>query len=88
MNIDQAAKTIFLNLARILQFANLGKYDHAMQFEEIEHLKAVLSKILSFEEAFLNAKSEEEKLTLFRVIEPYKQYSIRDFITLPLDEIK
>ena len=80
MNIEQAFENILDSLKRILLFINLGKYNHVMQGEDIEQIKSSIEQIISNEDDFKNATSHDEKLEVYKRIEKYKNFSIRDFI--------
>ncbi len=85
MNIEEAIQNILDSLKRILLYANAGKYDHVIDKSDIEHIKEVISKIVSIEDDFKSVQSYDEKLLIYKKIEKYKNFSIRDFVEYNLN---
>jgi len=87
MNIEKEIENIFDSLRKVLFYAGHGKYNHVMSFEDVENIKASLEKILDVEKEYEKAQTTEEKEAIYKRLEPYKTYSIRDFLDYKVERI-
>ncbi len=87
MNIKQAFKNILDSLKRVLLYINLGKYNHVIQESDIKKVKNSIEKIIDNEADFKKTKNDNEKLMIYKRVEKYKNFSIRDFIEDKIDKL-
>lgn len=87
MNIDKQIEHIFDSLRKVLFYAGHGKYNHAMSLEDVENIKAQLEKILNVEKEYEKAITEEEKEAIYKRLEPYTTFSIKDFLDYKVERI-
>ena len=87
MNIEKEIENIFDSLRKVLFYAGHGKYNHVMHLEDVENIKTSLEKILDVEKEYEKAKTFEQKEAIYKRLEPYKTYSIRDFLDYKVERI-
>ena len=80
--------TQFLDgLRKVLFYVGHGKYNDYMSTEEVNTLKAKLETILEIEKEFQNASSEDEIQAIYKRVEPYFEFSAKDFIDQEITSI-
>jgi len=87
VNIEEECENLFDSLRKVLFYAGHGKYNDLMSLDEVEGIKNSLEKILSLEDEYNLAKTSEEKMSIYKRLEPYKTYSIRDFLEHKIEKI-
>ncbi len=87
MNIEKECENIFDGLRKVLFYVGHGKYNDFMSFDEVQDIKSNLEKILELEEEFDIAKTLEEKELIYKRLEPFASYSVRDFIGKKIENV-
>ncbi|MGB6327419.1 MAG: hypothetical protein WBF48_00710 [Halarcobacter sp.] len=87
MNIEKECEELFDNLRKVLFYVGHGKYNDFMSFEEVTNIKASLEKILALEKEYELATTLEEKEAIYKRLEPFKTFSIRDFLDYKVEKI-
>ena len=87
MNYNKELENIFDSLRKILFYAGHGKYNHVMPLEDVQNIKNNLEKILELEKEYKIAKTIEEQEAIYKRLEPFKTFSIRDFLDCKIDKI-
>lgn len=87
MNIEKECEELFDNLRKVLFYVGHGKYNDFMSFEEVTNIKASLEKILALEKEYELATTFEEKEAIYKRLEPFKTFSIRDFLDYKVEKI-
>lgn len=80
MDIEKECENIFDSLRKVLFYVGHGKYNEYMNLEEVQEIKINLEKILNIEEEYNLAKTFEEKQSIYKRLEPFKTYTVRDFL--------
>lgn len=80
MNTEKECKLFFENLRKILFYVGHGKYNDLMSLEEVTKIKNNLEKILDLEKEYESSNTDEEKEAIYKRIEPFQSFSIRDFL--------
>jgi hypothetical protein len=86
-NTEKEIEHIFDSLRKVLFYAGHGKYNHVMSFEDVQNIKTKLETILDVEKEYEKASTVEEKEAIYKRLEPYKTYSIRDFVDYEIERI-
>lgn len=87
MNIEQECEQIFDSLRKVLFYVGHGKYNDYMTLDEVQVLKAKLEKILDVEKEYEQASSIEQKEAIYKRISIFKEYSVKDFIDMDIQEV-
>lgn len=87
MNVEKEIENIFDSLRKVLFYAGHGKYNHVMSLEDVENIKAQLEKILNVEKEYEKATTLEEKEAIYKRLEPYTTFSIKDFLDYKVERI-
>lgn len=87
MNIEKECEEFFDNLRKILFYVGHGKYNDLMTLEEVTKIKNNLEKILELEKEYESSNTLEEKEAIYKRLEPFKTFSIRDFLDYKIDKI-
>lgn len=87
MDIEKETEQFFDGLRKVLFYVGHGKYNDFMSLEEVQTIKTTLEKVLELEEEYEKATSSQEKEAIHKRIEPYKTYSVKDFISLNIEKI-
>lgn len=87
MSIEKECETIFDGLRKVLFYVGHGKYNDYMSFDEVQDIKENLEKILALEQEYENAKTIEEKEAIYRRLEPFATYSVRDFVGKKIEQV-
>lgn len=85
--IEKECEELFDNLRKVLFYVGHGKYNDLMSLEEVNGIKANLEKILALEKEYEIANSLEEKEAIYKRVEPFKTFSIRDFLDYKVEKI-
>ena len=87
MNIEKECEQFFDNLRKILFYVGHGKYNDYMTLEEVQAIKSTLQKILDVEKEYEQSLTIEEKESIYKRISVYKEYSIKDFINIDIQNV-
>ena len=87
MSIEKECENIFDGLRKVLFYVGHGKYNDFMSFEEVQDIKENLEKILELEKEYENAKTIVEKELIYKRLEPFAFYSVRDFVGKKIENI-
>lgn len=87
MNIEKECEELFDSLRKVLFYVGHGKYNELMSLEEVNSIKASLEKILALEKEYEVTNTIEEKKAIYKRLEPFKTFSIRDFQDYKIDKI-
>ena len=87
MNIDIECENIFDSLRKVLFYVGHGKYNDLMSLDEVHGIKNSLENILHLEEEFKIANTFEEKEAIYKKLEQFKSFSIRDFLDYKVEKI-
>ena len=77
---EDELKQLFDSLKKVLFYVGHGKYNDYMSTEEVQKIKIKLEKILNFEKEYEKTKTDEEKELIYKQLEIFKSFSIKDFI--------
>ncbi len=80
MKLEEEIEKIFDSLRKVLFYVGHGKYNDYMSTEEVQKIKIKLEKILNFEKEYEKTKTDEEKELIYKQLEIFKSFSIKDFI--------
>ena len=80
MNKDQEIEQILDSLRKVAFYVGHGKYNDYMTTDEVLKIKATLEKILEIEKEYEEANTDEEKELIYKQLEVYKTFSVKDFI--------
>lgn len=80
MKLEEEIEKIFDSLRKVLFYVGHGKYNDYMTTEEVEKIKIKLEKILDLEKEYEKTKIDEEKELIYKQLEIFKSFSIKDFI--------
>ena len=80
MNIKEEIEQIFDSLRKVAFYVGHGKYNDYMSTEEVNKIKATLEKILEIEKEYEEANTDKEKELIYKRLEVYKTFSVKDFI--------
>ena len=87
MNTEQRIEQLFDSLRKVLFYVGHGKYNEFMSLEEVNSIKSTLEKVLDVELEYKKAQTENEKEEIYKRIEIYSTYSIRDFAQIKIDKV-
>lgn len=87
MKIDEEIAQIFDSLRKVAFYVGHGKYNDYMTTKEVLKIKATLEKILEIEKEYEKANTDEEKELIYKELEVYKTFSIKDFIDYKVEKI-
>lgn len=87
MNIEKECENIFDGLRKVLFYVGHGKYNDFMTLDEVQDIKENLEKILTLEKEYENAKTLEEKEAIYKRLEPFASYSVRDFVGKKIEQV-
>ena len=80
MNKKQQITDFLKGLRNVLFYVGHGKYNDHMSIEEVRTLKAKLEIVLEIEKEFEAASTNEEFEAIHKRIEPFLEFSVKDFI--------
>ncbi len=80
MKLEEEIEKIFDSLRKVLFYVGHGKYNDYMSTEEVQKIKIKLEKILNFEKEYEKTKTDEGKELIYKQLEIFKSFSIKDFI--------
>lgn len=80
MKIEEEIEQILDSIRKIAFYVGHGKYNDYMSTDEVLKIKATLESILEIEKEYEESDSKEEKELIFKKLEKYKTFSIKDFI--------
>ena len=80
MNLKKEIEQIFDALRKVAFYVGHGKYNDYMTIEEVNEIKATLEKILEIEQEYEKTNTEEEKELIYKRLEKFKSFTIKDFI--------
>lgn len=87
MNNKQQTADFLKGLRNVLFYVGHGKYNDYMSLEEVTTLKTKLQIVLEIEKEFEAASSQEEIDDIHKRIEPFLEFSVKDFIDLEITSI-
>ncbi|WP_143145136.1 hypothetical protein [Arcobacter sp. LA11] len=87
MNTEKECEQIFDSLRKVLFYVGHGKYNDYMTLEEVQAIKTTLEKILDIEKEYEQTTTIEEKELIYKRLEPFKTFSIKDFIDYKIETI-
>ena len=80
MNIEKEIEQIFDALRKIAFYVGHGKYNDYMCIEEVVKIKSKIEKILEIEKEYEKITINKEKELIYKQLEKYKTFTIKDFI--------
>ncbi len=80
MQKDEEIEQILDSLRKVAFYVGHGKYNDYMSTEEVQEIKATLEKILEIEKEYEKATTDEEKELIYKRLEIYKTFTVKDFI--------
>lgn len=80
MKIEEEIEQILDSIRKVAFYVGHGKYNDYMSTDEVLKIKATLESILEIEKEYEELDSNEEKELIFKKLEKYKTFSIKDFI--------
>lgn len=80
MKIEEEIEQILDSIRKVAFYVGHGKYNDYMSTDEVLKIKATLESILEIEKEYEESDSKEEKELIFKKLEKYKTFSIKDFI--------
>lgn len=80
MRIEEEIEQILDSIRKVAFYVGHGKYNDYMSTDEVLKIKATLESILEIEKEYEESDSKEEKELIFKKLEKYKTFSIKDFI--------
>ena len=80
MKIEEEIEQILDSIRKVAFYVGHGKYNDYMSTDEVLKIKATLESILEIEKEYEESDSNEEKELIFKKLEKYKTFSIKDFI--------
>ena len=87
MNIEQEIEDLFDNLRKLLFYVGHGKYNDYMSLEDVGKIQKNLEMILDVEKEYKLTKTLEEKESIYKRLEPFKTFSIRDFLDYKVQSV-
>jgi len=80
MQKDEEIEQIFDSIRKVAFYVGHGKYNDYMSTDEVNKIKASLEKILEIEKEYEKSTTDEEKENIYKRLEIYKTFSVKDFI--------
>ena len=80
MKIEEEIEQILDSIRKVAFYVGHGKYNDYMSTDEVLKIKATLESILEIEKEYEESDSKEKKELIFKKLEKYKTFSIKDFI--------
>lgn len=87
MNTEKKIEQLFDSLRKVLFYVGHGKYNELMSLEEVNSIKETLEKVLDVELEYKEVKTQDEIEAIYKRIEIYSTYSIRDFAQIKIDKV-
>jgi hypothetical protein len=87
MNTEKKIEQLFDSLRKVLFYVGHGKYNEFMSLEEVNSIKETLEKVLAVELEYKEVKTQNEIEDIYKRIEIYSTYSIRDFAQIKIDKV-
>lgn len=87
MKIEEEIEQIFDSLRKVLFYVGHGKYNDYMSTDQVLKIKVKLEKILDVEKEYEKTNIDEEKELIYKRLEKYKTFSIKDFIDYEIEYI-
>lgn len=87
MNTAKKIEQLFDSLRKVLFYVGHGKYNELMSLEEVNSIKQTLEKVLDVELEYKEVKNNDEIEAIYKRIEIYSTYSIRDFAQIKIDKV-
>jgi len=80
MQKDEEIEQILDSIRKVAFYVGHGKYNDYMSTDEVNKIKASLEKILEIEKEYEKSTTDEEKENIYKRLEIYKTFSVKDFI--------
>ena len=80
MSLKEEIEQILDSLRKVAFYVGHGKYNDYMSTEEVLKIKATLEKILEIEKEYEKATTNKEKELIYKRLEIYKTFTLKDFI--------
>lgn len=84
MSLKEETEQILDSIRKVAFYVGHGKYNDYMTTEEVVKIKATLEKILEIEKEYEKANTNEEKEFIYKRLEIYKTFTVKDFINFEI----
>ncbi|MAD43229.1 MAG: hypothetical protein CL623_12680 [Arcobacter sp.] len=84
MSLKEETEQILDSIRKVAFYVGHGKYNDYMTTEEVVKIKATLEKILEIEKEYEKANTNEEKELIYKRLEIYKTFTVKDFINFEI----
>lgn len=80
MNVNKEIEQILDSIRKVAFYVGHGKYNDYMTTEEVQEIKKTLEQILEIEKEYEVANTDKDKKLIYKRLEIYKTFTIKDFI--------
>ena len=80
MNVNKEIEQILDSIRKVAFYVGHGKYNDYMTTEEVQEIKKTLEQILEIEKEYEEANTDKDKKLIYKRLEIYKTFTIKDFI--------
>jgi len=84
MQRNEEIEQILDNIRKLAFYVGHGKYNEYMSTEEVLKIKVKLEKILEIEKEYEKTTTDEEKELIYKRLEIFKTFNVKDFIDLKI----
>lgn len=80
MNVNKEIEQILDSIRKVAFYVGHGKYNDYMTTDQVIKIKKTLEQILEIEKEYEVANTDKEKKLIYKRLEIYKTFTIKDFI--------
>ncbi len=80
MNVNKEIEQILDSIRKVAFYVGHGKYNDYMTTDQVIKIKKTLEQILEIEKEYEEANTDKEKKLIYKRLEIYKTFTIKDFI--------
>ena len=80
MNVNKEIEQILDSIRKVAFYVGHGKYNDYMTTDQVLKIKKTLEEILEIEKEYEEANTDKEKKLIYKRLEIYKTFTIKDFI--------
>ena len=82
MNVNKEIEQILDSIRKVAFYVGHGKYNDYMTTDEVQEIKKTLEQILEIEKEYEEANTDKDKKLIYKRLEIYKTFTIKDFIEI------
>jgi len=80
MSVNKEIEQILDSIRKVAFYVGHGKYNDYMATDEVQEIKKTLEQILEIEKEYEEANTDKDKKLIYKRLEIYKTFTIKDFI--------